>query len=541
MSKIIKKDTPAELKFGGGIHSRASEEDIHPFECANGQNFALDLDNMQFRPRKSFDLIGTLPNAGQVRGGASLLKTDGTVSILFQGNDTVYSWDGISTFTSVGTVDSNAKIRGRLESNWQLDDIVLITDLNLADSVKKWDGTTFSNAAFTDETLASFGTFKARYCYVTKERAIFSNVESNGTATPHLIIGSKRSDYTNITVANRPSSSLSDLDPWFLIQPDNRYINGMVESFGKTVISSQQGSMYQLTGSSAKDFAMDEFGVRMNAAGDESISAMGNDIIFGRQGRIESVSDTDRSGDTELNDLSWWISDQIENEGDWLLAANSRLQRAYFHPVGGSKIWVFHKPVFDIGRLREMTGSKAEALSPWSKWVTAHEMTFNPTFMMPMLDPVDGLEYVFMGDSSGNIYRLEGTGEGDGGSASIETFRLSGLMSAQYGGKMFDLEGYARYRRANAISLVMNYEFAGEHVFNETITLTTQGQTFDAVYGTTAYYGTQYFYGTDEEKLIRQRFAVPGSSNDFQLRTTVDSTQDWTINEIGLRFTQATP
>jgi hypothetical protein len=38
---------------------------------------------------------------------------------------------------------------------------------------------------------------------------------------------------------------------------------------------------------------------------------------------------------------------------------------------------------------------------------------------MSMLDPSDGLEYVFMGDDSGNVYRLEGTGTtGDGGSSS---------------------------------------------------------------------------------------------------------------------------
>lgn len=540
MGKATKKDTPAQLRFGGGIHSRASEEDIHSYECADGQNFTLDLDNMQLRPRKPFDLIGTLPNAGQVRGGASLLKSDGTVTALFQGNDTVYQWDGTTNFTSVGTVDSNAKIRGRLEANWQLDDIVLITDLNLADSVKKWDGTTFSNAAFTDETLAAFGTFKARYCYVTKERAVFANVESNGTVTPHLIVGSKRSDYTNITVANRPSSSLSEADPWFLIQPDNRYINGIVEAFGKTAISSQQGSMYQLTGVSAKDYAMDEIGVRMNSAGDEAMAALSNDIIFGRQGRIESVTDTDRAGDTELNDLSWWISDQIATENDWLLAVNERLQRAYFHPVGGSKMWVFHKPVFDIGRLREMTGSKEDALSPWSKYVTAHQTSFNPTFMMNMLDPSDGLEYVFFGDSSGNIYRMEGTGTSDGGSASINTFRLSGLLSAEIGGKAFDLEGYIRYRRGEPITITMNVEFSGEHVFSSPITITTQGTDYDAVYGTTAYYGTQYYYGSDDTKLIRQRFAVPGGGNDLQIRTTVDASVDWTINEIGLLFSQTT-
>ena len=162
MPSTIKKENAVIFKHGGGLHSRASEEDIDPRECKDGENFLLDAGNFQFRPRPPFDLIGTVPNAGEVRGAATLLKQDGTVSTLIQADDKVYQWTTGSTFVEVGTVSATSKIRGRFEHISQVDDVVIITDLNLVDSVKQWDGTTFSSISFTKEDDTSFGTFKAR-------------------------------------------------------------------------------------------------------------------------------------------------------------------------------------------------------------------------------------------------------------------------------------------------------------------------------------------------------------------------------------------
>ena len=293
MTRPFKDVKFLKLRFGGGLHSRASEEDIDARECHDGENFALDADNQQFRPRAPFDLVGTLPNGSQVNGGGSLVKSDGTVKTFFQGGATVYEWDGASGFTNIGTVNASAKLRGRLEHNWQLSDKVLITDLAMVDTVKEWDGTTFQAATFTDEEGYNFGTFRARYCYVSNERAIFANVHSNGTNTPHLIVGSQRGNYTVITIVNRPSSAASLQDPFFLVQPDNQYINGIVEALGQTIISSQLGSIYKLTGSDATDFAMDLLLPRGGVAGDESLNLAINDIVYGSQGRIESVAATD--------------------------------------------------------------------------------------------------------------------------------------------------------------------------------------------------------------------------------------------------------
>ena len=82
------EDKTVVIKFGGGVHSRAPADEINPRECASGKNFVLDMQNTQMGPRPPFDLIGTVPNAGEIRGFVSLLKTDGTVSFLVQADDT---------------------------------------------------------------------------------------------------------------------------------------------------------------------------------------------------------------------------------------------------------------------------------------------------------------------------------------------------------------------------------------------------------------------------------------------------------------------
>src|SRR6185312_5699264 len=104
MVAIVKpQDLSVNLKFGGGLHTRASADEIDAREAADGQNFLLDLDNRELRNRPPFDLVGTLPNGAEVRGGGSLLKSDGSISTIFQGGGKVYNWDGGTGFTKVGT------------------------------------------------------------------------------------------------------------------------------------------------------------------------------------------------------------------------------------------------------------------------------------------------------------------------------------------------------------------------------------------------------------------------------------------------------
>jgi len=527
--KIGPDEVNVEINFGGGLHTRASDDDIDPREAADGNNFLLDLENRDLRPRPPFDLIGTVPNAAEIRGGGSLLKSDGTVSTIIQAGNTVYEWDGQTTFTSKGTVNSSTKLRGHWRShNWTLDDELILTDLNLADTVKKWNGTTFSNVSFTNQIGGAFGTFYAKYLNVTNERAVFANVKDPSGASPHMIVGSLQSDYTKITVVNKPSSALSEEDPFFLLTPDLKPINGHVEAFGTAIVSSERGQLFNLAGASAKDFAFEPFYPGSAAMGDEALAYIGNDVVYGRQGRLESVTDTNKFGDSANDDLTKMVADQISGFSGWRSVYNSRLNRVYFQPTGESELWVLD------------TALRGGQVSPWMRWKTTHSLGFQPTFMMSMLDPFDGLEYVFMGDSGGNFYRLEGSGEnGDGGTSNIATEFLTKIFTGKLDAQVYDLEGYIRFHRDQATTVELIFEYAGEEIFNKSVTVELSATTGASYYGGSAYYGGSFYYGTVSGRISRRKFNPPGQANEFQLRVKSEGTAPFSISSIGLRLKQA--
>lgn len=529
VKKVGPEDLDLTIKFGGGLHTRASEDEIDPREAAGGKNFQLDIQNRELRNRKPFDLIGTVPNAAEIRGGGSLLKSDGTVSTLFQAGAVVYEWDGGTTFTSKGTHQAESKLRGHWRThNWTLADKLLITDLNLADVILEWDGTTLSHTSFTNEAGSGFGNFSAKYVVVSNERAVFSHIKEPAGTFEHIMIGSERGDYTVITVTDRPSSALNEQDPFFLITPDLRPINGHVAAFGSTILSTEQGQIYNLTGSSAKDFAFEDFYPGSAASGAESLAYIGNDIIYGRQGRIESLRDTDRFGDSEADDLTLKVADQIEDYTGWQIVYNSRLNRVYAFPTGVGEVWVFQ------------TSMRNGQLSKWMRWETSHPLDFQPTFAMSMLDPSDKLEYVFMGDSSGNVYRLEGSGaNGDGGNTTITTEFLSKLFSAPVDSQVYNVEGYIKFRKDAAATITLTFEYAGESIFNETLTIDLPAITAQNYWGGSVYWGGDYYWGTISGKLSRKIFTAAGQSNEFQVRVQSTTNNDIDINEIGLRFTAA--
>lgn len=530
VGKLGPKDLDITIKFGGGLHTRASEDEIDPREAASGGNFLLDLENRELRNRPPFDLIGTVPNTAEIRGGGSLLKADGTVSTIFQAGANIYEWNGSTGFTLVGTVNASSKLRGHWRShNFTLDNKLLLTDLALVDVIKEWDGTTFQSSSFTNDADVSFGTFYAKYLTVSNERAVFGHVRDPGQTTPHMIVGSERGNYDKISVSNRPSSSLSEADPFFLLMPDLRPINGLVEAFGTTVLSTERGQLFNLTGSSAKDFAFSDFYPGSAAAGDEAVAYIGNDIIYGRQGRIESVRDTDRFGDSEADDLTRGIADQVSGYTGWRIQYNSRLNRTYLFPTDISEVWVYNNA---------MRGSE---LSPWMRWTTAHALAFEPTFVMSMLSPSDGLEYLIMGDSGGNIYRMEGSGTaGDAGTTNIATSFLTKLFSAPLDTEAFNVEGFIKYRKNSASTVRLTFQYAGIGAFDEAITVTLPGITGVPVFGGDYWFGGEVYYGAPfENRLIRQRFDAPGQSGDLQLLIEVDGVNDFAINEITLRMTVA--
>ena len=458
--------------------------------------------------------------------------------MVVQADDDVYDWDGATGFTDVGNVSAGARLRGRLESNFNPTGQVLITDLALVDPVYTWDGVNFDRL---DHNLD--GQMRAKYVTVMKERAWYANVVDNGTRTPHLILGSKFNDPTILSNdVQAPASAAGDSDPIFMLAPDLRPINGLVGAFGVLVVSSDEGSMFKIVDRISSQLSIDELYPRSGAEGDESVVFIGNDVAFGRRGAIETLTGIEQFGDVQVDDLSLKIFDEVQSVVSWTNVYNSRTFTGYFFPGGGSEAWVLHKPTL------------ATDLSPWVKWTTQHPLAFQPTAVMNALDPQDGLEYVFMGDSSGNIYRMEGTGvSGDAGSANIKTTRLSPLLEMPFDEQAYDISGWMRYTKKDvAATVTLTFEYNGMSVFDESITITIPARTIGSVYkgsagaGDAVYYkgsagaaDSAYYGGQFQKRLNRQRFKPPGQAEEFQVRVEVDGTSDIEIEELGFRMAAA--
>jgi hypothetical protein len=538
IKEIGPKEFDVTIKFGGGLNTRASESDIRDKECSSGENYVLDLENQELRPREYFDLAGTAAG-GQINGFAQLKKSDGTISTLIQSGTTVYEWDG-NTFTSKGSVATGAKIRGHLHHNWILTDKVLITDLAMVEPVNEWDGTTFTNVSFTGVT----GDFIAKYCWVSKDIAHYANINSNATATPHLLCGSTNEDYATATIANKPSSALGAGDPWYMTQPDLRPINGLIVAFGRMLTSSEDGALYQITGSNEQDFAMDNFYPGSAASGDEAMAYIGNDIAYGRQGKVETLSGTAAFGDVETDDVSRYIANELSGLKDWTVVYNSRLSRVYFYAAGETTIYVLHKSIWDESRRRSsqlQAASSEMDISPWGKWTTQHSFNFAPTCMWTMFDPTNGLEYTWMGDSSGNVYRIEGSSAGDGGSANVKVSRTSKLYSVPLNADVFSIEGYVMYRKDEAATLTLSILFAGSTPMDENFTITFDALSGRPVYGGSLYYNDSNYYSTPfKGRFVRKAFAPAGQGTSFQVKAEVEGTTGFNISEIGLRLEATT-
>ncbi|MEE9158906.1 MAG: hypothetical protein V3U60_11030 [Gammaproteobacteria bacterium] len=524
------KDEAAEiLRFGGGRNSRASEDQIHPLECAEGENFILDPGNGEFRPRKPFDLAGTAPNGSEIRGLVTLRKTDGTVSMLVQAGAQVYEWDG-TDFTLKGTVAQNAKLRGPANAFWALTDKVLISDINAVEEIHEWDGTTFQQTSFfTTDGSTPFGSFRAKYILVENERTFYGNIFESGSAFEHLLVCSKRGDYSIVSADDRPADALGADAPWFLPTPQLKAINGMAFSFGILAISQEAGAFEKLTGTSAKNFALAKLHDGSGALGSEAVVSTSNDIIYGAESHIESLRSTDKFGDVEFDDLSFKIADDIAAFNDWTLVYNPRVRRIYCFPQDGSQVHVMHT---------DFVGTE---LSPWSKWTTQHVFAFNPTAVMVCRDPVDGLEYTFMGDSFGNLYKAEGSGTaGDAGTDDIIAFRDSKLYQAPLDTEAFRIMGWLTHRKNLANTAALKFLFSGKHIFDTAKDITLTGLDFTTVYSGDHHYGGNYYYGAKHKnRLKRTTFETSGQSNSFQIETKIDSSSDFAIQEIGLRFDAA--
>lgn len=521
------------LRFGAGINTVSSPNDVDPLECVTGsQNFDLVLDNNETGRRPAFDLVATATNGERINGFVQLQKQDGTLSTLVQAGGTVYEWDGTPTgFTAVGTVSSGARLRGPRQANWTLDEKAIITDLALLQPVMEWDGTTFQ-----EMTTGLATEFFAKYCLIFGERGYFANVKAT-TATPHMIVGSALSDINSLTVTNRPSSTLAVDDPFYLLAPDLKPINGIVGAFGLIDFSTSRGKLFKLTGTDSTDFAIAELYQDSGAVGDESMAFIGNDVAYGRPGKIETLYATNQLGDVATDDLSRPISNLVENIDDWLVLFNPRFQRIYFFSQKEAFLGVFYKAFLDqrIRKIAERTA--VPDLSPWSIWKTNHSLNFQPTAAMVMRRPSDGLEITYIGGPDGGIYELEGRGGQDGGTADIDYRRRSRIFDGPPGANNFDMTCWLSYKRMFAADLDVTFEFGGRQQGDQPRTITLAASTNVPVFGGGSYFGGDTYFGhLHEGRYKREIFDVPGQGEQFQVVLETTGAIDFKLSEIGIEF-----
>ena len=160
---------------------------------------------------------------------------------------------------------------------------------------------------------------------------------------------------------------------------------------------------------------------------------------------------------------------------------------------------------------------------------------------MNMYDPSDGLEYIFFGDSSGNIYRMEGTGaNGDAGSAEITAERKSALISFLKNMNADELDCHIKYlKQLSNVSVDITYHWQGDEVFDSETPLTMDSADSYPVYGD----DNNYYYNDGEtwygvsglDKIYRQRTSPEGSGQDLQVSLSVTGTEEFEILEHGIR------
>lgn len=533
------------LRFGAGLNTRASPQDIDPSECADGQNYGLALGDKKFFRRPPFDLAGTATNGGPIRGFAQLEKADDTFSTVVQAANVLYEWDGIDSFTQIGTVDASARIRGANQQNWPLGTpVVIITDLAEREPVFTWDG--------TNKTVLAHGLsddFYARYCNVENDRAYYANIKA-GTSTPHLLVASAREDYTDIAVtgdsARGSASSIGAGDAFWLTAPDLKYVNGMTTAFGLLVFSTRRGRIYKFTGSDSTDALIKVLFPDSGATGDQPIVYIGNDFAYGRPAGIETLFASEKLGDVGVDDLTRHIAPSVSEADGWDLYYLSRFQKVYCFPDNEDVLYVLHKDFIDEDIRRVAERTDPGRLSPWSPWATDHALAYRPTATMVMRDPRDGLENVFMGDSNGSIYRLEGTGGQDGGTTDIKTERLSQLLTFPPGTE-FDVSGKINYRKTGAGTVTLTFEHSGQSIFDQPITVNIESPDSFPVFGeggaTTYYFGAAdtYFGIKFEKRLTRQIFNTAGKADELQVRVTNTSGVELVIDSIYMQFKSLGP
>ncbi|GAG43775.1 unnamed protein product, partial [marine sediment metagenome] len=185
--------------------------------------------------------------------------------------------------------------------------------------------------------------------------------------------------------------------------------------------------------------------------------------------------------------------------------------------------------------------------SPWSVYKTAllsgTQSIFNTKGAKYLQRPTTTNQTVYFGDSTGNIYDLNGTGVGDNGSG-IVVSRKTPLIDTS---RLVIVRGNIQYRRLGELSCSLIFDWSNE--YNSTQSdITLKGpssvQTEVAYYNDDAYYEnpetsndrTDYYNEgfTFTGKVSKQNFSPAGRADGFFMTYYSESTVQFQVDNINL-------
>jgi hypothetical protein len=522
------------LYFGGGLNEQAAP---HIAEAATGShNFELSKDTYQLMPRKVWDLEGTLPNGKQVNGIMQLITRAGNETTIVEGGGIVYRWSGSSTFTAVGSCATSSQLR---DTYWPLDDYILCTDIQKATVVKKWDGTTFSTAS---TGLAS--SLYAKYGIVHLGRMWLFNVTTS-TDTPHLMVASAFEDATNYSTTRRAGSASvsTGLEAFYMLTPDLKPINGAALFHGDLVISTQMGRLFKLSGSSALDFAWNDFYAGSDVISSEAMVNIGNDIAYMRRGgNVELMTATQNYGDTAVDDVSRYIPQTVNNITSALAVYDQSKQKVFWFVT--DKILVLFKDILYGGAIINDQGEKVK-LSPWSVYKTQYSGTGLTSVAAAKYMRIPGTTTytVYFGDDEGRLINMNGTGaSGDIGSSDIVMTRKTRSLDERHGINVRShiTHGQIEYRRTSEcdISLTMEY---GDSYTSSSCAITLKGPPTAGgagYYGGANYYGGSSYYSAGfsfANNVSHQRFSEVGRGSAVSITISSQNSVQYNIDSLDIQ------
>ncbi len=502
-----------DFTFGGGINE-LNDIAIAREECVSGQNFELGLGNTKFMRRKPFDLLDTTPNASNIHGIHQLVERDGTKTTLVASGTVMYEWDG-STFTSRGTVVQTAEFH---DFDWELDETIIIVDRNKADVVKEWDGTTLS-----DLTTGLGVNFYAKYGIVEANRAWFANITTGSTAVPHMLVASafeNRQDY-DTAARGGEGGFATGKEAFYLLTPNLKPINGLIQFKNDTIISTEGGTMYRLVGDDASNYRFVPYYAGSAAIGDNAFVDAGDDVYYMREGGvIESLRATESYGDVGTDDISLQVKETVKDQDDARIVYDRTNRKILFWLP--SKILVLFKDLLDTD------------LSPFSIYKTAHPSAFNTEAVkfMRYPDVVNDDFSVFFGDSIGNVYDLNGSGtDGDAGTDDIVTTRRLPLQVINDNDMV---EGRVYYRRKGECQLNMTFEW-GDARSQTDLTIVLKGSLEVAgnYYGGAYYYGGDFYYNeglSGSGNPVSRGFSATGKGSSVFATLSVTTSEEFEVD-----------